>query len=146
MYSYAKQSLECDNCHKPLTPLDIFSRSLYFAEPLSILHTACHYCAAKLEVEVKQGRLTVGGIDGFPGPCFIALSTEAIEGLSITATEKGSITITFADQTFKVGTTRPNEQLKNAAIGGQTSATDRSGMATRNCLIRFWRKLCAMKK
>jgi len=146
MYSYAKQSLECDNCHKPLTPEDILSQSLYFAEPLSILHTACHHCAAKLEVEVKQGRLTVGGIDGFPGPCFMALSTEAIEGLSILPSEKSSITIMFAGQAFKVRTTRPNEPLNEAAIGGQISATDQSGMVTRNGLIRFWRKLCTVNK
>lgn len=101
MYSYANQTLLCNRCNVPTAAYDLLRLSRSCSPVLSVLYTSCPHCQARLEVKVEQERLSVGSIDGFPGPCFIVNSTSTVAGLTVEALENG-IHITHEDQDFYI--------------------------------------------
>lgn len=83
-----KEGLECRWCNHSISPQYILETSRTCSPRLSVLYVDCPHCGKRLQVEAQPNRLSIGGIDGFPGPCFIQESTQEVPGLSVSI-EKG---------------------------------------------------------
>jgi hypothetical protein len=61
----------------------------------------CPACDAFFHVEVEPGRLTLGGIDGAPGPAFFPDHAAEVPGLRVEA-RFGGITVRLGTRTWRV--------------------------------------------
>jgi hypothetical protein len=52
-------------------------------------------------VEVSDGSLAIGSLDGGPGPCFFPAQTLALRGLRVTA-NAGGVTVVFKGNRTRV--------------------------------------------
>jgi predicted RNA-binding Zn-ribbon protein involved in translation (DUF1610 family) len=61
----------------------------------------CPVCGRDAHVEVSNGRLAIGSLDGAPGPCFFPTQTLALRGLQVTA-DAGGVTVVFKGKRRRV--------------------------------------------
>jgi hypothetical protein len=61
----------------------------------------CPSCHGDAHVQVSNGRLAIGVLDGAPGPCFLADQTVALAGLKVTA-NAGGITVVLDGKRTRV--------------------------------------------
>jgi hypothetical protein len=60
----------------------------------------CPACKRGNHVGLEPDRLSTGGIDGAPGPCFMPLATEDAPGLNFT-TEGGGVTVHYNNRKWR---------------------------------------------
>lgn len=56
----------------------------------------CPKCRRSFHVEVRKGGLSIGSLDGAPGPCFIPDERVAVKGLLVTRKDGGGIGLKYA--------------------------------------------------
>ena len=75
--------LRCPKCQTALTVAAVFDHCDVSWPNQRWLGFDCPTCEAFSHVEVEAGRVSIGGIDGAPGPAFFPDETVEVPGLSV---------------------------------------------------------------
>ena len=78
-----KNPLGCPKCEMPFTPKGLLELFEFYYPENNWIRFKCPGCKETFMTTVRNGAVTIGEIDGAPGPCFFPLRRCAIPGLKI---------------------------------------------------------------
>jgi len=93
--------LKCPACATPHDPAAVLAACSVSWPHQKWLLFECPMCQKDAHVEVSNGTLAVGSLDGGPGPCFFPDQTLSVPGLKVTADGKG-VTVLFKGKRTRV--------------------------------------------
>lgn len=91
----------CPRCKAALSIAEVLSNCSVCWPNQRWLLFECPHCHATAHVEVGAGRLSLGDLDGAPGPAFFLVSTSVVKGLRCRAARDG-MRITYRRLTVTV--------------------------------------------
>lgn len=97
----ASARVPCRACRASFTPAQVFAACTVSWPNQRWLLFECPACQTGAHVEVTDGRLAIGSLDGGPGPCFFPDRTLALPGLKVTA-DTGGVTVVFKRKRTRV--------------------------------------------
>jgi hypothetical protein len=93
--------VKCPACGVSYSPAQILAGCTVSWPNQRWLLFECPRCKGDAHIEVSNGSLAIGGIDGAPGPCFMPDQTLALRGLRVTASE-GVVTVVLKGKRTRV--------------------------------------------
>jgi len=93
--------LQCRFCKTDLTPEQVFDSSGVCWPNQHWISFECLNCHREAKIEIEKTQVSIGDIDGAPGPCFFPDSTVRLRGLKI-KWEWWGVEIHYADRMWRV--------------------------------------------
>jgi hypothetical protein len=93
--------LRCPSCGASYDPAGVLDACKVSWPNQRWLLFECPGCQNDAHVEVSDGSLAIGSLDGAPGPCFFPTQTLALRGLRVTA-NAGGVTVVFKGNRTRV--------------------------------------------
>jgi endogenous inhibitor of DNA gyrase (YacG/DUF329 family) len=90
----AQARVKCPRCGAESPVGDVLARSTDSWPNQRWLLSPCASCGSGVHLEVSNGHLEVGELDGAPGPCFMPTQKLEVPGLGVKV-RTGGITVTF---------------------------------------------------
>jgi DNA-directed RNA polymerase subunit RPC12/RpoP len=75
-----EQKLKCTECHREVDAIQVLDLAAAYW-PHEWCSFTCPYCRGHVLFVVKDGIVTIGEADGFPGPTFMPLSRQRVKGI-----------------------------------------------------------------
>jgi hypothetical protein len=93
--------VRCPHCTATHTPRQVLAACTVSWPNQRWLWFVCPACRKPSHVEVRDGTLAIGGLDGGPGPCFFPTENAAVDGLRVRAHPSGvRVTLRALDRTI----------------------------------------------
>jgi hypothetical protein len=93
--------VQCPRCDASYDPSQLLAGCTVSWPNQKWLLFRCPGCKADAHVEVANGRLAIGELDGGPGPCFFPRQTLTLPGLKVAATA-GGVSVVFKGKRTRV--------------------------------------------
>ena len=100
MQSIQKGKLSCPNCHKEIAEIEILKNSSDSWPVKNWILFTCPSCDKSAHVELKNGAIGIGVLDGFPGPCLMISSMKENPLIIVTKNADG-IDCFYDNDSFK---------------------------------------------
>ena len=93
--------LRCPSCQKCVSPLQVLEHCSVSWPNQQWLLFECPICKKHSHVQVSDGLMELGELDGTPGPCFCADTTLDLPGLKVVCAS-AQIQCTLEDRQFNI--------------------------------------------
>lgn len=91
--------LQCCSCKAPLAVEEVFDHSTVSWPQQRWIHFRCPHCRKYAHCELSSEGITLGKLDGAPGPCYFPSSAAAVDQLQIEA-RKGRLTVRLGERSW----------------------------------------------